>query len=489
MICSRGVARGCHVDQKRADAIAEARALREDASRPDAVATVHANGRLTARERINALLDPGSAVPYGTIAAYDPAAGEWIGEAGGVDVVGSIDGQTVVASSTDYTDHGGGYGANRLTHLFALAEEHRWPLVLFVDGGGSRARHPRAGQGHIEVAGPIGRFSLFDGMAQLSGWTPTLGVVSGPSFAGHASLAAFCDFLIATRGSSIGMGGPPMVEAALGIRVTAHELAPVEMHDVTGGIDLLVDDEPAAIAAVRRYLSYRQGADSAGPSSSADAIADLVPESGPYDVHAVIDALMDAGGAFELRPNFGQSVVTALARMDGRSVGVMACQPAVEDGAITPEAATKIARFVELCDAYHYPIISLVDTPGFTARWPADEPGGPDVLEPGFVRAHARTLMNHHHRTAPLFSVQLRRAGRLGAYAMGGFGNGRSTPVLRLGWPTIDLDSRDGYSAFDHANAFDDIIQPSETRARLIGMLRHHSPRVSTSKSHPIDTF
>ena len=220
-------------------ALREARAGLRDAARPDIVTRVHGTGKLTARERVRLLLDPDSEIEYGSIAART-AEGEWVPEAGGVDFVGTVEGRPVIASSTDYTDHGGGYGAGRLGRLFALGYEQRWPLVLFVDGGGSRARHPRAGLGHIETSGSIGRFSFLDGMPELSGWTPIVAIVSGPSFAGHASLAGFSDFLISTPGSSIGMGGPPMVEAALGHRLTPNELAGSEMHERAGGIHLSI---------------------------------------------------------------------------------------------------------------------------------------------------------------------------------------------------------------------------------------------------------
>ena len=475
------------MDEKRIDAIHRARARQADAARPEAVRAVHANGRLTARERIELLLDVGSAVEYGSIAALAPDSGEWVAETGGLDYIGAVDGQTLIASSTDYTDHGGGYGAGKLTHLFGLAHEHRWPVVMFVDGGGSRARHPRAGMGHIEIGGAIGPFSLFDGIAELSGWVPTIAVVSGPSYAGHASLAAFCDFLIGTRGSSIGMGGPPMVEAALGIRVTPNELAPVEMHDVRGGIDLLVDDEPAAIDAVKRYLAFYRDADAGEPSSTHTEIANLVPDEGPYDVLPVIEALADEGSVFQLRPNFARSLVTALARLDGRSVGIAANQPLVDDGALTEDAAAKLARFVEICDAYEYPLISLIDTPGFVTRW--EEEGDSASIERSMVRAHARPLMSQHHRTAPIFSVQIRRGGGLGTFAMGGFANGHSVSVMRLAWPGVELQHRDGFSAFENGHTFDDVIDPRETRARISGVLRHLPRRLSREeKKHPIDT-
>ena len=252
----------------------KARGRLRDAARPDIVTRVHGTGKLTARERIGLLLDADSEVEYGSIAARS-AEGEWVPEAGGVDFVGTVDGRPVIASSTDYTDHGGGYGAGRLGRLFALACEQRWPLVLFVDGGGSRARHPRSGMGHIETSGPIGRFSFLDGVPELSGWVPVVAIVSGPSFAGHASIAGFSDFLISTPGSSIGMGGPPMVEAALGHRLTPNELAGSEMHELAGGIDLLVEDEAAAVAAAKRYLSYYDNdrEEGAAPDVDLDALA------------------------------------------------------------------------------------------------------------------------------------------------------------------------------------------------------------------------
>ena len=477
------------MDQKRIDDLLKARGEQSDSARSDAVASVRASGRMTARERMHALLDPGSEVEYGSIAARTRA-GEWVPEAGGVDFVGTIDGQAVIASSTDYTDHGGGYGAGKLTRLFALAHDQRWPLVFFVDGGGSRARHPRSGMGHVELSGPVGRFGLFDGMAELSGWIPTVAIVSGPSFAGHASLAAFSDFLIATRGSSIGMGGPPMVEAALGVRLRPSELAGVDMHDRLGGIDLLVDDEPAAISAACRYLGFYRDQPSGGPSGVADDVRSIVPDEGTYDMRDVIEALVDADSAFELRPSFGQSLITALARMDGRSVGVLANQPSVDAGAIDESAAIKIARFVELCDAYEYPILSLIDTPGFVTRWSSVDGEDDAKIESGMTRYHARTLMAHHHRTVPVFSVQIRRSYGLGPFAMSGYGDSHGVSAMRLAWPTVEVGRVDGFSASQSQNPFDDVVDPAETRERIIRVLRHIVRRLDQpQKKHPIDTW
>ncbi len=475
------------MDQKLIDALLEARNSQSDAARPDVVTRVHDHGRMTARERLTALLDADSTVEYGRIAAQTRDR-EWVAEAGGVDFTGTIDGQVVIASATDYTDHGGGYGAGRLGRLYALANEHRWPLVFFVDGGGSRARHPRTGMDHLEFSGPIGRFTIIDGNAELSGWVPTIAIVSGPSFAGHASLAGFSDLLIATRGSSIGIGGPPMVEAALGVRMSAHELAGVEMHEQAGGIDLLVPDDTAAIDAARKYLAYYRDQTSWQAATTANRINSLVPETGSYDMHNVIEALVDADSMFELRPNFTSNLITALARIEGRTVGVLANQPLVSDGAIDANAATKISRFVELCDCYEYPIMSLIDTPGCITHW--QQKGVSTTTEPGITRWHTRPLIAHQHRTVPLFSIRVRRGDGLGPALMTGYSSARGVPPLCLAWPTAELDRRDGFSAIQYGIAIDDVVTPAETREKIARMLRYIKRNLNqTEKKHPIDTW
>ncbi len=469
------------------EALKAVRETRTDSSRTEVVTRVHLTGRMTARERMAALLDEDSAVEYGIIAGKTQE-GDWVAETGGADFVGTINGQVVIASSTDYTDQGGGYGAGRLARLFSLAHEHRWPLVIFVDGGGSRARHPRAGKGHLEFGGPIGRFTIIDGNAELSGWVPTIAIVSGPSFAGHASLAAFSDFLIATKGSSIGLGGPPMVEAALGVRVSAVELAGVDMQEETGGIDLLVEDDVAAIAAARDYLAYYEDLESGEPAANSVQIDSIVPVEGIYDIYPVIEAIVDAHSMFELRPAFAKSLITLLARIDGRTIGVLANQPLVDEGAIDNDAATKISRFVEICDAYEYPILSLIDTPGCVATW--ETKGEDSIVEPGITRWHTRPIIAHQNRTVPLFCVLAGRGGGLGPSLMTGFSSGRGVPALCLAWPTVEVGQDDGFSAMQYSKAIDDVVAPSETREKISRVLRHFKRDLSrVEKKHPIDSW
>jgi acetyl-CoA carboxylase carboxyltransferase component len=354
----------------------------------------------------------------------------------------------------------------------------------------------------------------------MSGWAPTVAVVSGRAFAGNATIAGHSDLVIATRGSAVGMGGPPLVEQALGIKVTPEELGAVEMHEKSGGIDLLVADEPAAIAAAKRYLRFfLHEEDSAEPSPTADSIASIVPENRrrAYDMRKVVHALVDSESLFELRPNWAKTVITTLARMGGKTVGLLANQPMSNRvGAIDADACDKITRFVQLCDAFDFPLVSLIDNPGFMI--------GPDAERAGIARRHARTIMAHVHRTVPLYCVQIRKGYGLGPAAMGGM-YGRCD--LSLAWPTCEtggmglegaasLAQRDQIAAAgdDQAairaireeyaaevrrgksglsagrnNSFDDIVDPAETRDRIIAILRFNQRAVRTQKKHYIDTW
>lgn len=463
----------------------EARDRITDAARPDIVSRITDSGKMTARQRINALLDPGSEVEFGTIAAAT-AEGAWVPEPGGVDFVGTVNGQAVIASSTDYTDHGGGYGAGRLGRLFATAYERRWPVILFVDGGGSRARHPRAGMGHIETSGPIGRFSFLDGLPELNGWVPTIAIVSGPAFAGHASLAGMSDLLISTPGSSIGMGGPPMVEAALGHRLTPNELAGAEMHELGGGIDLLVASESEAIDTAKQYLHFYNEPSVTGLDP---ARTDLSSASQSTEI---IASLVDKGSQLELRPNFAPSLITLLARINGHTIGILANNRAVEDGAITQHAATKISRFVELCNAYDYPILSLIDTPGCTIqpRRKKQQDPEPDSA-PGLNRWHTRALLAHQQRTVPLIAIQTGSSGGVAGKLMTGASTSQGVPLMKLGWPNVQMGRRDGFSVIVDHNAFDDIIAPEESRERVVRLLNLVGPpsRQRDQKKHWIDLW
>ncbi len=345
-----------------------------DAARPDAVAKRHDQGRRTARENLNDLVDPGSFVEYGPLmfAAQErrrpreelitrtPADGLVAGTA-------TIDGMPAIVMSYDYTVLAGTQGMRnhqKKDRLFEIAERRRLPVVLFAEGGGGRP-------GDVDwpiVAGLDCRaFHLF---ARLSGLVPLVGIAAGYCFAGNAALLGCCDVVIATEDSSIGMGGPAMIEGGgLGV-FDPQDVGPIDVQATNGVVDLRVPDEPAAVAAAKRYLSYFDGTPKAsGAPNDPNALRDLIPANRKriYDVRTVIDSLLD--DVLELRRGFGAGIVTALARADnGRPLGVIANNPAHLGGAIDADGADKAARFMQLCDAFGLPLLFLCDTPGLHGR-------------------------------------------------------------------------------------------------------------------------
>ncbi len=504
------------MDEQPIEELREARARAYDAARPEAVARIHDRGRLTARERIDAVIDEGSFVETGVLAgAEDEAAG------GLVAGFATLFGTAIAISSYDYSVWGGTQTAinhAKFDRLLDLAHRHRFPFVCFADGGGARA------QGlHGKTWGTAGMpldLGTFDGMAMLSGRVPTVAVVSGRSFAGNASIAGLSDVVFATKGSAIGMGGPPLVEAALGMSLTPEELAPSEMHERTGGIDLLIESDAEGAELTRRYLSYFLVESTDGKQSPThDTIRSIVPDNrrGVYDMRKVIRALVDDESMFELRPRFATAIITALARLGGRAVAVIANQPYSNiAGALDADACDKLARFIRLADAFDIPIVSLMDNPGFML--------GPKAEEAGIARHHARPLLAQVHRTVPLLLLHIRKAYGLGPMAMGGL----SQPTdLRLAWPTVEAGgmSLEGAAALiqrrqalpgtddrgtrvrrDELAAemrerslfmnaartytFDEVIDPAETRDRMIRMIRLlPRPAARDRKKHYVDTW
>lgn len=483
-----------------------ARDLALDAARPDAVRARHEAGHLTARERIAALCDERSFVEYGILASARDDATE--GTADGV-VAGAarVNGHPVAVASYDYSVFYGtqsNINTGKIERLLFIANNRRWPFICFTDGEGTRRDESGAPSG-LWTGGqtPMG---IFDGLAELSGSAPSVAVLSGPARDGHAAIAMNTQFFIATAGSTLGLG-----DASL----------PVEEHERAGDVDLLVGDEPAAIDAVRRLLSYFQYDEPGGEESpTAPSIREIVPDNRrrAYDIRKVIDALADADSVFELRPNWGTSMVTAMARMDGRAVGIFGNQPKSRlVGAIDPDAADKMARFIELCSAYDIPLVSLIDSPGFYI--------GPDAERAGIARHHIRTLAALENRRVPLYCVQIRKSYGLGPLVMRGSG-GRLPPEMRLAWPTVETGGmslegaayivkrkeiqaaatpeearkiRDDYAnsmrdknsglRAGHNFSFDEVIDPAETRSRIVAMLQLSPRPPRSAKAAYLDTI
>jgi acetyl-CoA carboxylase carboxyltransferase component len=425
--------------------VTDRHALGLDAARPDAVAKRHERGRRTARENVSDLVDEGTFVEYGPLIfaaqerrrskdeliAKTPADGLVAG-------VGDIGSRPAVVMSYDYTVLAGTQGMRnhlKKDRLFEIAERRRLPVVLFAEGGGGRP-------GDVDwpaVAGLDCRaFGLF---AQLSGLVPLIGIASGNCFAGNAALLGCCDVVIATEDASIGMGGPAMIEGGgLGVYPPA-EVGPIDVQYENGVVDLRVADDAEAVQAAKRYLSYFRGPDpgrgpdndpAPGPEPRApdqETLRELIPVNRKriYDIRAVLSTLFDQ--TLELRRGFGAGMVTALARVEGYPLGVIANDPAHLGGAIDAPAADKAARFMQLCDAFDLPVLFLCDTPGFMV--------GPEAERTATVRHFSRLFVTGSNLQVPTGTIVLRKGYGLGAQAMAG--GGFKSPLFTVAWPTSEF--------------------------------------------------
>jgi acetyl-CoA carboxylase carboxyltransferase component len=417
------------------------RALSQDQARSDAVERRHAGGGRTARENIEDLVDPGSFVEYGRFAiaaqrgrrelddliVKTPADG-LIGGTARIngDLFGERAGCAVL--SYDYTVLAGTQGAlghRKKDRLFELIERMRLPTVFFAEGGGGR---PGDTDYPVVSALDTRAFALW---ASLSGFVPRIAVVAGRCFAGNAVIAGCADLIVATENISLGMGGPAMIEGGGLGKVDPDEVGPIEMQASNGVVDLVTADEAEATAATKQLLGYFQGATPPGAEADQESLRDAIPERQrrAYAVGPIIETLADSGSATFLRERFAPEMVTALLRIDGRPLGVIANDTRYAAGAITSDAADKAARFLQLCEAFGLPVVSLVDTPGIMV--------GPEAEATGLVRHASRLLLAGAALTVPLIAVILRRGYGLGAQAM--TGGSMHEPLLTLAWPAAHL--------------------------------------------------
>ncbi len=354
--------------------VVERHAVGLDPARPDAVARRRATGQRTARENVDDLVDAGTFVEFGPLAiaaqrrrrpvddliARTPADGLVAG-------VGTVDGRPTAVLTYDYTVLAGtqGYQNHRKKdRLFDVIERQRLPVVFFAEGGGGRP-------GDTDAPGVSGLDTMaFHLWGRLSGLVPLVGITSGRCFAGNAAILGSSDVVIATRGSNIGMGGPAMIEGG-GLGVFAPEdIGPLDVQAANGVVDVVVEDEAEAVAVARRYLSYFAGPTDDWTAVDQAALRDLIPENRRrvYDVRAVLAALADTGSVLELRRAFGAGMVTALARVEGRPLGIVANDPAHLAGAIDADGADKASRFLGLCDAFDIPLLFLLRHAGDHGR-------------------------------------------------------------------------------------------------------------------------
>ena len=438
-----------------------------DEARPAMVESRHAKGRRTARENVADLIDDGSLIEYGplVVAAQrrrreladlverTPADGLVAGLATvNGDLFAGRDARCVVMSY-DYSVLAGTQGHQnhrKKDRLFELAEELRVPVVFFTEGGGGRP-------GDTDTGGVTGLDCLaFLWWAQLSGTVPLVGINSGYCFAGNAAILGCCDVVIATRDSNIGMGGPAMIEGGgLGV-FEPTEVGPTSVQSPNGVIDILVEDEAEAVAVAKRYLSYFQGSIDRWESPDQEVLRDVVPVDRlrAYDIRSAVEGVFDRGSVLELRREFGVGMITALARIEGRPVGVIANDPAHLAGAIDSDGADKAARFIQLCDAHGLPIVSLVDTPGMMV--------GPDIEETALVRHCSRLFVNGANISVPMVSVVLRKSYGLGAQAM--MGGSTKAPLACLAWPTGEFGGMglEGYARLGYRKEIEAAGSPEE---------------------------
>ena len=375
-------------------------ALGLDDARPESVERRRRTGQRTTRENVADLCDDDSFVEYGPLVVAAQRRRRTFDE---------------LIRRTPADGLVGGVGT---------VGGHR-AVVLFAEGGGGRP-------GDTDSSGLSGldtmAFALF---AQLSGLVPLVGITSGRCFAGNAALLGCCDVIIATAGSNIGMGGPAMIEGG-GLGVFAPEdVGPMSVQVPDGVVDIAVDDEAEAVAVAQKYLGYftsREPQEMGAPHADQRELRHLIPENRlrVYDVRQVIDTLADTDSVLELRRQFGIGMITSLARVGGRSLGIIANNPVHLGGAIDAEGADKAARFMQLCDAHDLPILLLCDTPGFMV--------GPEAETTAQVRHVSRMFVTGASLAVPFFTIVLRKGYGLGAQAMAG-GSFRC-PIFTIAWPT-----------------------------------------------------
>ncbi|HWI44333.1 MAG TPA: carboxyl transferase domain-containing protein [Nocardioides sp.] len=492
------------------------RFLTTDAARPDKVERWHAKGRRTARENIADLVDPGSFVEYGRFvtAAQEQRRdlAELVVETPADGIIGgtaTVGGRPCAVLSYDYLVMAGTQGMRghrKSDRLIELIGRMRLPTVFFTEGGGGR---PGDTDLDIVSALDVGSFALW---GELEGVVPRIAVVSGRCFAGNAVLAGSADVRIATPDANLGMAGPAMIAGGGLGRFAPEEIGPVAEQAANGVLDVVVDDEAEAVEVVRRLLSCLEPPAAGGEAGVAGDQAELrtmLPENDreAFDVRPVVEALADTDSVTWLREGWAPELVTALTRIDGIPVGVLANQSTALAGALGSDASEKAADFLVLCERWRLPVLSLVDTPGFMV--------GPEAERTGLVR-HASRMVNAGARlTVPLVGVVLRRGYGLGAQAM--LGGSTHRPLLTVAWPDAHLgpmglegavrlamakeldampeaereaavvaltaDYRKQASALNAARVFeiDDVIDPAETRGVVAATLRAAAGAVSRS--------
>jgi acetyl-CoA carboxylase carboxyltransferase component len=431
----------------------------------DLVERQHSHNKLTVRERLERLLDPGTFVEFGMLADHmDPGMGDrYLAADGCVTGVGDIDGRRVAIAAYDFTVMAGSMGAvgeDKVSRIRELALRQRIPMVWLLDSAGARI----SSQSGSTFAG-MG--ALFREQVTMSGVVPMVAAMLGHCAAGTAYIPALADFVPMVKGtSSMALGGRHLVKAAVGEDVTEEEMGGSAVHTKVSGVaDLEVADDDECLAVVRRYLSFFPSNNTERPPArptddpvdrQVEELYAIVPTAPrrAYDVRKVITAIVDDGDVLWMKPDWAKNVVTGLAHVGGQAVGIVANQPMVLGGALDVNAADKAARFVWLCDAFNIPLVFLHDVPGFVV--------GSAVEKQGIIRHGAKMLFAVSEATVPKISVVLRKSYGAGYFVMNGLAYEADYIVT---WPTAEIAvmGPDGAVAIIHRRTLEAV--PEEERA------------------------
>jgi acetyl/propionyl-CoA carboxylase alpha subunit/acetyl-CoA carboxylase carboxyltransferase component len=473
----------------------ERRAMTLDEKRPEAVARRRKTNQRTARENLDDLVDPGSFVEWGAFAiasqrtrrtqedliARTPADGLITGIGTVNRSLFGAEKSRVAVAIYDYTVLAGTQGKtnhHKKDRLFEIVEEQRLPLVFFTEGGGGRP-------GDVDVQSVAGLNTMaFHIFGRLSGVTPLVAINSGRCFAGNAAILGSCDVVIATKNSSIGMGGPAMIEGGnLGV-FAPEEVGPMSVQVPNGTVDIAVEDEAEAVAVARKYLSYFQGALPEWRCADQRLLRRAIPENRlrVYDVRTVIDTMCDEGSVLELRRAFGPGMVTALARIEGKPLGIVANNPTHLAGAIDSDGSDKAARFLQLCDAFNLPVLFLCDTPGMMV--------GPEVEKTALVRHCCRLFVTGANLGVPFGTIVLRKAYGLGAQAMAGGSFHAGT--FAISWPTGEFGGMglEGAVKLGYRKELEAVSDPAERRAlfdKMVAAAYARGKALSTATYFEVD--
>ena len=420
----------------------EARLARTlDAARPEKMGKRHEKGFRSARENVNDLCDPDSFIEYGQLVVAAQRQRRELDDLidntpadGMVAGFGTINGHDfpeeqarAAVLAYDYTVLAGTQGAfnhKKTDRVLELAQEWQAPIVFFTEGGGGRP----GDTDFSKVQGSTLDVMTFATFAKASGVAPRIAINNGYCFAGNAVLFGCADVTIATKNSYIGMGGPAMIEGGgLGV-VTPTDVGPSDIQSANGVIDLLAEDEAEAVAMSKKLLGYFQGRIAGHDCADQRKLRHIIPEDRKraYDMREAIKLIADTDTLLEIRSGYGAGMITAFIRVQGQPFGLIANNPAHLGGAIDAEAAEKAGRFLQLCDAFSLPVLSLCDTPGFMV--------GPEDEKNATVRRASSMLVAGASLSVPVFMICLRKGYGLGAQAMamGSF----HVPQFTIAWPT-----------------------------------------------------